>query len=117
MTTRRPWGKRPSKAGSDPSAGSAESALDDRNLQREPAPEIFPRPADLKSGGTVDAAGCRSPGTMMDTKDELFRLVQSQAFDPVLHATVTGRSESDRRKLKHVQWATRAELERYRAYG
>ena len=48
---------------------------------------------------------------------ELLNLVERKAFDPVMRAKPDGRSESERRKLQHVQAATRTEIERYRGYG
>lgn len=53
----------------------------------------------------------------MDKKGELLRLVEHKAFDPVMRAKPDGRSEAEQRKLEHVQRATRAEIDRYRAYA
>src|SRR5436305_670281 len=52
-----------------------------------------------------------------DKKRELLQFVESQAFDPVMRAKPDGRSAADREKLEHVQKATQAEIDRYRAYG
>src|SRR2546421_13011878 len=49
-------------------------------------------------------------------KDQLVRLLESHVFDPVLTTRPTGRSETDRAKLEHVQKATRAEIARLRDY-
>jgi hypothetical protein len=51
------------------------------------------------------------------TQRELLELVERRAFDPVLRAKPVGRSESEKKKLEHVQKATRAEIERCRHYG
>jgi hypothetical protein len=48
---------------------------------------------------------------------ELFGLVERKAFEPVLRAKPDGRSEPEKKKLEHVQKATKAEIERYRHYG
>jgi hypothetical protein len=50
-------------------------------------------------------------------KDELVQFLEERAFKPVLNARPSGRSEADRRKLEHVQKATRAEIERFHHYG
>src|SRR5215469_1066086 len=50
-------------------------------------------------------------------KDELVRFLEQRAFNPVLNAKADGRSEADKKKLEHVQKATRAEIERFRGYG
>lgn len=52
-----------------------------------------------------------------DKKQELLAIVERKAFDPVMRAKPDGRSDADRKKLEHVQKATAAEIERYRAYG
>lgn len=54
---------------------------------------------------------------MPDAKDKLVDFVTRWAFDPVLKAQAEGRSEAEKRKLEHVQKATRTEVERYRSYG
>jgi hypothetical protein len=53
----------------------------------------------------------------MDKKKELLQLVEHKAFDPVMRAKPDGRSEAEKKKLEHVQRATQAEIDRYRAYG
>ena len=53
----------------------------------------------------------------MDKKRELLHLVERKAFDPVMRAKPDGRSEAEKKKLDHVQRATRAEIDRYRGYG
>jgi hypothetical protein len=50
-------------------------------------------------------------------KDRLAEFVIRNALEPVLKAKPDGRSEAEKRKLEHVQKATRAEIERYRNYG
>jgi len=50
-------------------------------------------------------------------KDELVRFLEQRAFNPVLNAKADGRSEGDKKKLEHVQKATRAEIDRFRGYG
>lgn len=52
-----------------------------------------------------------------DAKQELVDFLIRKAFDPVLHAKPDGRSEAERKKLEHVQDATRAEIDRYKGYG
>jgi hypothetical protein len=52
-----------------------------------------------------------------DKKRELVDFLVKKAFNPVLHAKADSRSGADKRKLEHVRDATRAEIERYRAYG
>ncbi|YBV98304.1 hypothetical protein M1D80_16100 [Phyllobacteriaceae bacterium JZ32] len=52
-----------------------------------------------------------------EARRELVDFVVERAFDPVMKAKPDGRSESERRKLKDVQEATRAEIERFRDYG
>jgi predicted amidohydrolase YtcJ len=54
---------------------------------------------------------------MADEKRELVEFVVARAFEPVLRAKPDGRSDADRRRLEHVQRATRSEIERYRHYG
>ena len=49
-------------------------------------------------------------------KDELVRFLEQRAFRPVLNAKPDGRSDADKRKLEHVQKATRAEIERFHNY-
>jgi hypothetical protein len=48
---------------------------------------------------------------------ELLHLVELGAFDPVLRAKPDGRPESEKKKLAHVQKATRTEVNRYRHYS
>ena len=50
-------------------------------------------------------------------KDELVRFLEERAFKPVLNAKPKGRSETEQKKLEHVQKATRAEIERFHNYG
>lgn len=50
-------------------------------------------------------------------KDQLARFLEERAFKPVLNAKPKGRSEAERKKLEHVQKATRAEIERFHHYG
>jgi hypothetical protein len=54
---------------------------------------------------------------MPDAKEKLVDFVTRRAFDPVLKARAEDRSEAEKRKLDHVQDATRTEVERYRGYG
>jgi len=51
------------------------------------------------------------------SRRELLRLVERKAFDPVMRAKPEGRTEAEKKKLEHVQKATKAEIERYRHYG
>ncbi|MBB2969935.1 hypothetical protein [Mesorhizobium sp. RMAD-H1] len=51
-----------------------------------------------------------------EARRQLVDFVVERAFDPVMKAKPDGRSESERRKLKDVQEATRAEIERFRDY-
>jgi len=51
------------------------------------------------------------------SKRELLRLVERKAFDPVMRAKSQGRTEAEKKKLEHVQKATKAEIDRYRHYG
>ena len=51
-----------------------------------------------------------------NAKRELVDFLVQMAFDPVLKAHPGG-SDADRKKLEHVQNATRAEIERFRNYG
>ena len=53
----------------------------------------------------------------MDKKKQLLQLVERKAFDPVMRAKPDGRSEAEKKKLEHVQKATKAEIDRYRGYG
>ena len=50
-------------------------------------------------------------------QQELTDFVIRTAFEPVLKARPDGRSEAEKKKLEHVQDATRAEIDRYRKYG
>lgn len=50
-------------------------------------------------------------------QQELTRFLIQHAFEPVIKAKVAGRSDAEQRTLKHVQDATRAEIERYEGYG
>jgi len=52
-----------------------------------------------------------------ESKNELVEFLVRRAFDPVLEARPDGRSEAERRRLEHVQTATREEIERFRRYG
>lgn len=52
-----------------------------------------------------------------DKKNELLHFLERKAFDPVLHARTDGRSDAEKKKLAHVQDATRAEIDRYHHYG
>ena len=51
---------------------------------------------------------------MADAKRQLVEFLIRRAFDPVLRAKPDGRSAAEKRRLDHVQQATRAEIERYR---
>jgi hypothetical protein len=51
-----------------------------------------------------------------NAKRELVDFLIHRAFDPVLKAEPAG-SDADKAKLERVQKATRAEIERFRAYG
>lgn len=51
-----------------------------------------------------------------EARRQLVDFVVERAFDPVMKAKPDGRSESERRKLKDVREATRAEIERFRDY-
>ena len=48
---------------------------------------------------------------------ELVDFLVRRALEPVLKAKPDRRSEAERRKLEHVQDATRKEIERFRHYG
>lgn len=48
---------------------------------------------------------------------ELVDFLVHRAFDPVLKAKPDGRSDAEKKKLEHVQDATRKEIERFRHYG
>ena len=52
-----------------------------------------------------------------NARKQLVDFVVARALEPVMRARPDGRSQVDRRKLQHVQDATRAEIERYRNYG
>jgi ribosome recycling factor len=52
-----------------------------------------------------------------DAKRQLVEFLIERAFDPVMKARPEGRSDAERKKLKDVQDATRAEIERFRRYG
>ncbi len=52
-----------------------------------------------------------------NARKQLVDFVIDRALEPVMRARPDGRSPADRRKLEHVQDATRAEIERYRNYG
>lgn len=52
-----------------------------------------------------------------NSKNDLAEFVIREALEPVMHAKASGRSEAEKKKLEHVQKATRAEIERYRHYG
>jgi hypothetical protein len=54
---------------------------------------------------------------MPDAREKLVDFVTRHAFDPVLKAQAEGRPEAEKRKLDHVQKATRSEIERYHGYG
>ena len=51
-----------------------------------------------------------------DHKRELLNLVERKAFDPVMRAKPDGKCEAEKKKLEHVQQATKAEIERYHGY-
>jgi len=59
---------------------------------------------------------CRGAAMAKDVRRELVDFLVQRAFDPVLKAQVDG-SEADQAKLGRVQDATRAEIDRFRAYG
>ncbi len=48
-----------------------------------------------------------------DAKRQLVEFLIDRAFDPVIKAKPEGRSDSERKKLKYVQDATLAEIERF----
>jgi predicted amidohydrolase YtcJ len=50
-------------------------------------------------------------------KEQLVRFLEQRAFRPVLNAKPSGRSEADRKRLEHVQRATKAEVARFHKYG
>ena len=52
-----------------------------------------------------------------NAKQTLVDFLIDRAFEPVLRAKPDGRSEAEKRKLEHVQDATRKEIERFRHYG
>jgi len=52
-----------------------------------------------------------------ESKQQLLQLVERKACDPVMRAKPDGRSEAEKKKLEHVQRATKAEIERYRHYS
>jgi len=51
---------------------------------------------------------------MASHKDELVRFLETRVFDPIMKAKPDDHGETDRDKLKHVQEATRAEIDRFR---
>jgi hypothetical protein len=52
-----------------------------------------------------------------DAKRQLVEFLIDRAFEPVMKAKPEGRSDAERKKLKHVQDATRAEIERFQRYS
>jgi hypothetical protein len=52
----------------------------------------------------------------MASKQGLLHFLDTRVFDPILHASSNGYSESDRGKLEDVQKKTRSEKERFRSY-
>lgn len=52
-----------------------------------------------------------------DAKRQLVEFVIKRAFDLFLKAAPNGRSDADRKKIEHVQDATRSAIERYWNYG
>ena len=52
-----------------------------------------------------------------NAQKQLVDFLVRRAFEPVLKATPEGRSEAEKKKLEHVQDATRKEIERFRHYG
>jgi len=52
-----------------------------------------------------------------DKKDKLVNFLNRRAFDPVLNASESNYSGTEREKLKDAKEATRAEKERYAHYG
>lgn len=59
---------------------------------------------------------CRGAAMAKDIRRELVDFLVQRAFDPVLKARVDG-SGAEQAKLGCVQDATRAEIDRFRAYG
>ena len=55
--------------------------------------------------------------TASNAKKHLVDFLIERAFEPVLRAKSEGRSDPEKRKLEHVQDATRKEIERFRNYG
>jgi hypothetical protein len=51
------------------------------------------------------------------SKQQLLGLLERKAFDPVMRAKPDDRPEAEKKKLEHVQKATKAEIERYRHYS
>ena len=58
---------------------------------------------------------CRGAAMAKDVRRELVDFLVQRAFDPVLKARVDG-SGAEQAKLGRVQDATRAEIDRFRAY-
>ncbi len=54
---------------------------------------------------------------MAGKKEELVNFLKSRVFDPVLKAKPDDYTGHDRDKLKHVQEATRSEIDRFHDYG
>ncbi|WP_428483447.1 hypothetical protein [Rhodopila sp.] len=52
-----------------------------------------------------------------DAKHALAEFVINEVLDPVMKARPDTLEDADRPVLEHLQQATRAEIERYRAYG
>ena len=48
---------------------------------------------------------------------QLVNFLVGRAFEPVLKEKPDGRPDAEKKKLKHVQDATRKEIERFRHYG
>ncbi|MEO3431668.1 hypothetical protein [Inquilinus sp. CAU 1745] len=51
-----------------------------------------------------------------DAKRQLVDFLIDHSFEPVMKARPDGRSEAEKRKLDHVQEATRKEIDRYHGY-
>lgn len=53
----------------------------------------------------------------MANRNELLHFLDQHVFDPILHASASHYSGSDRDKLKDVQDRTQSEKERFRGYS
>jgi len=77
---------------------------------------LNPSPFDGLKGHPRQATG-KPVMASSEAKQKLVDYLERHAFDPILHADPDRYSGNDRDKLKDVQRATEAEVERYRHYG